>query len=205
QVRSQGTAAENWQSRADTNAPRVAVEGFGGRNFYRGGAGSDVAAFGIDDNSWGIGVGATLPIFSGGALRADLNRSRLSLRQLQRQRAAVEQDVETRVRISMEAAASSFSAIELTADAARAATENLDLITDSYSKGAKSVTDLIDAQNAALAAELSAAEAKYIYLNDVITVLREANDFSLLLDAQYANDWFAEVQAYFQSRGVQLN
>ncbi len=90
---------------------------------------------------------ARLPVFNGGALRADLNKQRYGLRQAEDQRAFIEQDVETRIRVSLEQVSSSYSAIDLTAEAARASTENLEIIIDAYSKGARSVTDLIDAQN----------------------------------------------------------
>jgi len=156
----------------------------------------------IDETSWEVGVRAALPIFSGGALRADLNRSRYELRQARQRELAIEQDIETRIRLSMEQVGSSYSAIELAAAAAAASAENLRIVTDSYSKGARSVTDLIDAQNAALGSELAAAEAKYLYLGDVLEVLRATGDFSLLLDPGYANDWYRDVQAYLRARGL---
>jgi outer membrane protein TolC len=77
-------------------------------------------------------------------------------------------------------------------------------VTDLYSQGSVSVTDLIDAQNAALSADLSAAEAKYNYLLAVIDVLRTAGDFSLLLDPRFANEWFADIEAFFRAEGVPL-
>ena len=104
----------------------------------------------------------------------------------------------------MEQVGSSYSAIELTAEGARASVENLRIVMDAYSKGARSVTDLVDAQNNALFAELSAAQAKYIYLGDVINVLRESGDFSLMLDPQSMNDWYRDVEAFFSERGVPL-
>ena len=67
-----------------------------------------------------------------------------------------------------------------------------------------SVITLIDAQNAALGSDLAAAEAKYLYLGDIIEVLRVAGDFSLMLDPQYFNDWFRAVESYFSARGVKL-
>jgi len=184
--------------------PRFELEGFVGRNLDRSGSGSDWGALGIDDQSWQVGVNARLPVFNGGALRADLNRSRYSLRQSLDQRDFAVQDTETRIRIAMEQVASSYSAIDLTAEAARASTENLEIIIDAYSKGARSVTDLIDAQNNTLFAELSAAQAKYVYLGDVINVLRESGDFSLMLDPQNMNDWYKAVEDYFNEQGVAL-
>ena len=67
-----------------------------------------------------------------------------------------------------------------------------------------SVTDLIDAQNAALSADLDAARAKYVYLSAVIDVLRESGDFSMLLDREYAERWFDKVESYFAERGISL-
>ena len=128
----------------------------------------------------------------------------MTLRQSRDQRDFTAQDVETRIRVAMEQVGSSYAAIDLTAEAARASVENLRLVTDAYSKGARSVTDLVDAQNNSLFAELSAAEAKYIYLSDVITVLRESGDFSLMLDPQFMNEWYQKVEAYFQQRGQLL-
>jgi outer membrane protein len=156
----------------------------------------------IDETSWQIGVRAALPVFSGGALRADLNRSRYELRKARQRSSAIELNVETRIRVSMEQAGSSFSGIELAAAAAAASTENLDIVTDLYSKGAKSVTDLIDAQNAALGSELAAAEAKYLYLGDILEVLRATGDFSLLLDPGYVSDWYLDVEAFLRQRGL---
>jgi len=184
--------------------PRFSLDGFIGRNIDRAGAGSDFAAVGQDDRSWQVGVNASLPVFNGGALRAELNRSRYSLKQTRDQQSFTRQDVETRIRVSMEQVGSSYAAIDLTAEAARAAGENLQLVTDAYSKGARSVTDLVNAQNNALFAELDAAQAKYIYLGDVINVLRESGDFSLMLDPQYMNEWYRDVEAFFNDRGVQL-
>ena len=77
-------------------------------------------------------------------------------------------------------------------------------MTDLYSKGARSVTDLIDAQNAALGSELAAAEAKYLYLGDILEVLRATGDYSLLLDPAYVNDWYQDVYAYFRERGLMV-
>jgi outer membrane protein len=185
--------------------PEFGASAFGNRNIDRtfqnpGGIQSQF----IDDSSWGLGVEATLPIFSGGALRADVNRSQLSLRQAERRRAAIAQEVETLTRIALEQVGSSFSAIELTASAARTSGENLAIVTELYSQGAVSVVDLIDAQNAALGSELSAAQAIYIYLGDVMEVLRVTGDFSLMLEPQYAAEWFQQVDDYFQGQGVTL-
>lgn len=184
--------------------PDISASATGRRNLARTFDDSQFPFPTIDKNSWEIGVRASLPVFSGGLLRSDLNRSRFLLHQARQRQSAVRLDVETRIRVSMEQVASSYSAIELATAAATASTQNLGLVTDSYSKGVVSVTDLIDAQNAALGSELAAAEVRYLYLSDVLEVLRATGDFSLLLDPGYATGWYRDVQSYFQAHGVAL-
>jgi len=184
--------------------PDIGATATGRHNLDRSIVDSGFPIDNIDKNSWEIGVRAALPIFSGGALRADLNRSRYELHQARQRESAIAQEVETRIRLSMEQAGSSFSGIELADAAAAASAENLSIVTDSYSKGARTVTDLIDAQNAALGSELAAAEAKYLYLGDILEVLRATGDFSLLLDPGYAGDWYQDVQAYLRARGLMV-
>ena len=88
--------------------------------------------------------------------------------------------------------------------AAGSANENLALVTDAYSQGVVSVTDLIDAQNAALAADLRATDTQYAALLDVVDVFRATSDFSLLSDPGSTEAWFQDVEAYFRAQGIEL-
>ena len=182
--------------------PDVALSASAGNNLNRSGAGSDLSGLMLDDESWTVAVNASLPLFSGGALRSRLSRSRNALTQLERQYASLSESIEARMRVALHQVGSSFPAIELSQDAARAAAANLELVTDSYSKGAVSVTDLIDAQDAALAAELSAAEAEYAFLIDYMEVLRARGSFDLLLEPQGISDWYDSIENFFSERGV---
>jgi outer membrane protein TolC len=184
-------------SRRKYFVPEVTLAGMHGTNISRGGTGSDVSGFGLDDHSWSVAVTASWPLFTSGALDARLSRERWTLIQLERQRAFVEEQLEARTRAALHRASGTYPAVELSADAQGAANENLELVTDAYGRGAVSVTDLIDAQNAALAAELRAADARYAYLIDVVDVLRSTGDFSLLLDREGTEAWFREVETWF--------
>ena len=61
---------------------------------------------------------------------------------------------------------------------------------------------LIDAQDAALAADLRAADAQYAYLIDVVDILRATSDFSVLLEPGRVESWYQEVEDYFEGQGV---
>jgi len=119
------------------------------------------------------------------------------LLQRQRQRLELEQQIEARMRVALLRTASTQPAVELSQDAARAAQENPTLITDAYSEGAVSVTDLINAQDAALAAELQAADAQYAFLADAVNVFRSSADLSVLLEPENIEAWYRELEDYF--------
>ena len=184
--------------------PDVGFEASAGSILSKSGAGSVPIPGGPNDESWSVGIQATLPLYNGGALSADLSRERNLSRQLTLQRAAVVRNVEARIRAALQEAGGSYPAINLTRAAATASARNLELVTDSYSKGAVSVTELIDAQDAALVAELGAAEAIYTFLIDFVEIQRAGADFDLLLQPATSAEWFERVESYFQERGVEL-
>ncbi len=193
--------AQDRQITADRRAyyvPDVSLTSSLTENIERSGAGSDLSGTGIHDDQWSIGVQATLPIFTGGQLRSQLSKSQNLHRQLVLQKGAETERVETRMRSALFNAAASHSSIRLAEDAAAAAKENLELVTDSYSEGAVSITDLIDAQDAALAAQLQAAAARYQFLIDLVDVLRAESNFDLLLQEDGIKIWQQRVKATMQ-------
>jgi outer membrane protein TolC len=178
--------------------PEVALSGSYGTNLGRSGAGSDLGLPGMEDESWSIALSASWPFFSSGALRARLNKERFSLQQLQRSRAALEEQLATRTLVALHRASGTYPSLEFSAEASSAASENLALVTDAYRTGTVSVTELIDAQNAALSAELSAVDAGYAYLIDAVDVLRATGDFALLVDPGSTEAWFQEVESFIR-------
>jgi len=188
----QAIAAQERQvvsSRRKYYVPELALVGAAGNNLSRGGAGSNVAGLGLDDQSWSLALTANWPLFTSGALRSRLNQDRYGLRRLQSQRLALEEQIEARTRFAMYRAVGSYPAMEFSQDAARAARENLALVTDAYSQGVVSVTDLIDAQDAALATDLRAADAEYAFIIDVVDIFRSTSDFSVLLEPGRVESW----------------
>ncbi len=193
--------AQDRQITADRRAyyvPDVALTSSLTENLDRSGAGSNLNGTGIHDDQWSIGVQATLPLFTSGQLKSQLSKSRHQQRQLILQQQAAKERVETRMRSALFNAAASHASIRLAMDAASAANENLELVTDSYSEGAVSITDLIDAQDAALAAKLQAAAARYQFLIDLVDVLRAESDFNLLLQQDGVKIWQQRVRATMQ-------
>ena len=90
--------------------------------------------------------------------------------------------------------------MRLSATAETAANENLSLVTDAYSQGTISITELIDAQNNALQAQLNAVNAQYRFMLDWIEIQRAIANFDLLLTPNGFDQWYELLDAYYQQR-----
>ncbi len=127
---------------------------------------------GIPDNSWTVGVQASLPLYAGGKRKADRVQARESLEQMKIKRASAAQKIEQRIRTAARNTAAAHANIGQARAAAEAARKGLELVSDGYGRGVLNVTDLTDAQTAALVAELGAAGAAYQFMLDLMELYR---------------------------------
>ena len=191
------------QERIITNArrqywvPEISVQGGFNDTFTRGGAASALPP-GMDDDGWNMGLTARLPLFQGGARKATLARERDDLLRLHYTRHATEQRIEARIRNALHNIGASYPSIELARKAADASTSNLKLITESYRAGSVSLIKLIDAQNAALSADLSAANAVYDFLLDLMEVQRATARFDFFMTPEERKQWYENIEAYYE-------
>jgi outer membrane protein TolC len=157
----------------------------------------------VDDTSWSVGLLGSLPLYSGGTNRATNRRVREELFQLQVERKAVADRIEQRIRSALHLAGASIYSIELSNAAAEAALKSLDLVTESYATGAVSITELLDAQNAALRASEAASNAVYDFLIDLMEVERAISSFDFFQTVPERDAFYRRVHDYMTSRGVQ--
>jgi outer membrane protein len=152
-----------------------------------------------DDEAWSVSLQASIPVFTGGLRGAERSQARHELRASEADRASATDGVEARTRAVLHRTASSWPSIDLSREAAEAADENLAMVSDAYARGAVTVTDLIDAQEAALSAGLAATDAKYGFLIDFVSVLRTMGEFEILLDPQSREAWYGRVENWFRT------
>ncbi len=81
-------------------------------------------------------------------------------------------------------------------EAADSSSRNLQLITDSYVQGIKSIIELLDAQNQALTADQAAANAVYNFLIDLMGVQRAMGEFVLFQSEEGRRAWMQRVEQY---------
>jgi outer membrane protein TolC/ABC-type uncharacterized transport system substrate-binding protein len=184
--------------------PDLVAVGIATDQFGRGGAGSERTPLTPNNSAWFVGIQATIPVFSGGALKARLSENRHQLRQLDAQRGATVDAVDARARSVLARIPSSYPAIALSREAAAAAHENYAKVADAYARGVVSITDLISAQDASLNAELSQAQATFTFLIDFADTLRVSNSFDVLLDPQTREPWYNTVDAWFDTHGMPI-
>lgn len=190
-------------------APLIAAEATVDEILSKSGAGAEApllpggALFPTpDDSLWSVGLNATLPLFTGGARKADRLQAELELARFQLAFDSTAFRVEQRIRSGMELTRASRSGIGLSQEAADAASKNLDLVTEAYARGAVSIIDLLDAQNAALNAAELAANSVYDFLIDLLEVERAANRIELLGTPETAAAFFKRLEKYFRDRGI---
>ena len=173
--------------------PRVSAQGDVLSRRHRGGAG-DPELSGLpaslqgvelpeeDDTDWRLGVRVEFPLFEGGRKFAELNRSRLELKRMQLEKAALREGIERRVRSAFWRADGAFRKIEMARAGASAARRNYEVLSDSYARGRGTILDLLDAQNAALVADQVAANAEFDFLSALVRTQRAAGFFDFLMD-----------------------
>jgi outer membrane protein TolC len=129
------------------------------------------------DDTYGLELRATYPIFEGAIRHYEIKRQQSELKTLNLEYELNRQFVEQRIRTSISKLENSFPTIGLSRDAAEASQKNLDVVQDKYSQGLVNVTDLLEAQNQSFQADQNAVVAKYRFLLDLIEFQRSISWF----------------------------
>ena len=165
--------------------------------FSRNGAGSDVAGVDPIDNPWNVSLNASLPLFQGGATSVIIQQTSIEITKLKDQRARLVQNLELNVRAAMLELIVKRVNLESSKKSAEFADKSLALVQDEYAQGRVSVVDLVDAQNVALSANLSALDSEYEFFISVLTTERAVGKFSLLNTSEEQQDFLNRFEVYF--------
>jgi len=189
-------------SRNAFRLPRVALQASVDETFEKGGEGSGSVPGTPDDTDWSVALGASFDLYAGGERRAAVVRAEEELARLRLERDALADRIEQRIRATLHRTRAAAAGIRLSRQAEAAARRTLELVTDAYRRGTVDVLDLLDAQNAALQAELSAADALYQFFIDFLEHQRSVDRFDFFVDAADNEAWFERLDAYFAEAGV---
>ncbi len=156
---------------------------------------------GPNNVNWTVAAQAALPIFQGGALRAQKTRAAVELEQFTIDREATRLLIDQRIRSSLYRAGASFAGIELAREAAAAARENLELVRDSYAAGVVDIVRVLDAQAQTLSAELEASNAVFVHLLDLMEVQRAAGRFDYFRSPGERSEWIRRLEVFMKENG----
>lgn len=155
-----------------------------------------------DDKETTVAVQLRFPLITSGARSADKTRAYEALQQLRLQLRATDERVEQRIRSALHATRSSYAGIRLSREGTDAARRNLRVVRDGYSRGTATILDLLDAQNAAIVADQTAANAVFDFLKDLMEVERAISRFDFFLEPGDQTAWFKRLDAFYRERGL---
>ena len=153
-----------------------------------------------DDTGWSMTLNASWPLFEGGGINADVRRALSEKKKLQKQLHDTTRKIELNLRSVILDLRVKSANLRLTKEAAEAADKNFELVQDSYSKGALSIVSLLDAQNAALAANQSAANSVYEYFISLLEVERGFGGFAVITPLKEQKAFFHRFQEFMAGK-----
>lgn len=157
-----------------------------------------------NDLDWNIGLQFSLNLFSGGAKAADHQKIKLELEKLETDRRVTAEMLEQLIRTRYRLAGTSITTMTLSREAAAAAAKTLDMVTDAYSRGAVSILDLIDAQDADLASDRAAANALYDFLVNMFKAQRSINRLDFLTKTDKQILMMDRFEVFLAKKGITL-
>jgi outer membrane protein TolC len=159
-----------------------------------------IGAFGDpDEDNWSVGLSFSLPIYSGGELKANKDIALSEVEKLSYQKEAITKGLEQQVISYLLKVVSEYSKIknaEISSDSAKKA---LGLVNDAYSRGVVSITDLMSAQTASISAEQYKVTVMYDLMIAIMRTERSVGSFYILKDKE-GKEEFVKDLAYLESR-----
>ncbi|MCI4671432.1 MAG: TolC family protein [Bacteroidia bacterium] len=185
--------------------PTLGLNAQSGYNIYQGGYQSTdpippefaaVLPDPITGVTWSVGLGLNFPIYQGNSRSAQKQQTTVNLARLKSQQKDLQNQLELRIRSSLQAAGASFAEIGLAQRAAEAARKNLKIAQEGYREGVVPIAQLIDAQEALLQTEILASNAVYSFLLDYLRVERATGSYFFLSSPEEQNLFFQRARQF---------
>ena len=167
----------------------------------RGGENTPIAdPLAPNDTFWNVAVFLSLPLYEGGARKAETQRTTEETYRLMRDRQATTQRIEQKVRDSVFQVAASRLTIDLSHAAAKASRLNLEIVADNYTMGLVNLVALLDAQTNALNTDLAAINAINDYLIALMQVERAVGQFTFFVPEEDRAAFSEELEEFARQR-----
>jgi outer membrane protein len=152
-----------------------------------------------NDVAWGIGI--TMPIFSGGATQSKVRQARHTWDAAKSGADYASRQTEEQARDSYQGVISQIAQIQALRRAVESNRLSLQAAQAGYDVGTKTVVDVLTSRDALVRAELNYAQAKYDYLNDIVSLRLAAGTLDPGVIEQI-NSWLIEPVSPASSAGT---
>jgi outer membrane protein len=152
-----------------------------------------------DRHDWTVGIQFSFNLFGGFSKLVTEQKAREQLTQYQLQRQATADRVALRIRSEMQDAKSNYFAIQQSRLQLEAARKTIDLVTDAYSRGAVSILNLLDAQNAQLYANQLTTHAYYDFMITYFQLQRALGQFDLLMTPEKRDEFLQKLIQFMET------
>ncbi len=178
--------------------PDVALQGQYNYTFSRSGEGSTYPTGFIapPDGYYTVGLSFSLPIFQQNKQNINLQIAKITSTQIELLIEQTERNIERQVENNALDALNQISNLQLSEISLESAAENLDLIQTSYSNGAVSIIQLIDAQTNLLNAQISNNNALYNFMLSVLRLERSLGYFFFEKDVSERDAFKNRMEAF---------
>ncbi len=162
-------------------------------NLDRGGEGADQPW--PDDTSWNVNLNVNWELYSGGGIGSEARKSRIERDRLRKQLQQGGRSVEKRLRNALLDLYVQEADLEL-AEKPRSRLRKLWSGSGFLPAGASTITDLLDAQNSALAAEQAAETSVYDFYLALLEVEHSMGNFSLTSSVEQQDAFYQRLKQY---------
>lgn len=161
--------------------PTIALSGQVDQNMYRGGFGSEPPPGSTFNNTnWSAALSLSYPLFDGNRRKVDLQKSLIQQKQVETELDNLNNNLSLQVQNNAINLFTSTTKINYTRVSSENAQHSFELIQENYHQGTVSITELIDAQKAALNARQAYALSVYTYLLNFLKLENSIGQYSML-------------------------
>lgn len=136
-----------------------------------------------DSEYWTAGISARLPLFTSGEItyaQRGLNAQREAINN---EKNAVIQEVETAINSDVSKVLAAYTVFRSSERTKNAARKYLDIVSDQYREGLIGITELLEARNTSLSAEMANIVANYDFYNSIVSLEKNYGEFMFMKDA----------------------
>ena len=180
--------------------PTVALRGQADYTFWRAGKGMPPVSPDPVNSTWNLALHFTYPLFQGNQRKIAIDQTAIQQQQLRLQEESLRQQLSQAVRVRMTNLVSRRTNIHFAGVAAASAQKNFELVQDAYQKGQLAITQLVDAQRAALSARQAEAGAVYEYLVSYLQLENSIGGYTMFMTSEEREAFVGRLTAFFAKR-----